>query len=354
MHLIFRFLLLFSMTCGAHADDAHQRTDRGDHALNLTGRIHLNVNTNDYKASREFYRALGFAQAIGPFPVTNTLEMAHSMGMAEPYRMYAEIIYLGEDVIDPTRLHEPTGRMIDLIQWYEPQNTAPAYGAMNRLGCARVALGTDDLAADLEKMAAMGFAPIGPIADSASGQRFAVLRDPSGTFVELRQNRSRGHAKTNGSYVTHIDHLAINVSDLDRSIGFYQRLGFMGDAVTERTSSAQEALARGFEEPFVVKEFMLTHSADGSRVLLSQWLSPFDSTPPHPLPINHAGIQRVNYASTDIEGDVAVLAEAGVAFVSPIVRCCDGDRSTMGIAVFEDPDGIFFQLLGTVEPLARD
>ena len=134
MHLIFRFLLLFSMTCGAHADDAHQRTDRGDHALNLTGRIHLNVNTNDYKASRAFYRALGFAQAIGPFPETNTLEMAHSMGMAEPYRMYAEIIYLGEDVIDPTRLHEPTGRMIDLIQWYEPQNTAPAYGAMNRLG----------------------------------------------------------------------------------------------------------------------------------------------------------------------------------------------------------------------------
>ncbi len=44
------------------------------------------------------------------------------MGMAEPYRMYAEIIYLGEDVIDTTGLHEPTGRMIDLIQWYEPQN----------------------------------------------------------------------------------------------------------------------------------------------------------------------------------------------------------------------------------------
>ena len=321
---------------------------------NIIGRIHFNINTNDYDASRTFYRALGFAQAIGPFPETNTLEMAHSMGMAEPYRMYAEIIYLGEDVIDPMRLHEPTGRMIDLIQWFEPQNTVPAYGAMNRLGFARVALGTDDLAADLDRMAAADFAPIGPIADSASGERFAVLRDPSGTFVELRQNRSGGHTKTNGSYVTHIDHLAINVSDLERSIGFYQRLGFMGDAVTERTSSAQEALARGFEETFVVKEFMLTHSVDGSRVLLSQWLSPFDSTPPHPLPINHAGIQRVNYASADIEGDVAALAEAGVAFVSPIVRCCDGDRSTMGIAVFEDPDGIFFQLLGTVEPLAKD
>ena len=49
---------------------------------NIIGRIHLNVNTNDYEASRTFYRALGFAQTIGPFPETNTLEMAHSMGMA--------------------------------------------------------------------------------------------------------------------------------------------------------------------------------------------------------------------------------------------------------------------------------
>ena len=51
---------------------------------------------------------------------------------------------------------------------------------------------------------------------------------------------------------------------------------------------------------------------------------------------------------------MAKLAAAGVPFVSPIVRCCDGDRSTMGIAVFEDPDGIFLQLLGTVEPLIAD
>ena len=62
----------------------------------------------------------------------------------------------------------------------------------------------------------------------------------------------------------------------------------------------------------------------------------------------------MNYASSDIEEDVAKLAAAGVPFVSPIVRCCDGDRSTMAIAVFEDPDGIFLQLLGTVQPLISD
>jgi predicted lactoylglutathione lyase len=62
---------------------------RDTQALSVTGRIHLNINTNQYQASRAFYRELGFARAIEPFPETNTLEMAHSMGMEKPYRMHA-------------------------------------------------------------------------------------------------------------------------------------------------------------------------------------------------------------------------------------------------------------------------
>ena len=323
-------------------------------ALSLRGRIHFNINTNNYAASRDFYRQLGFARAIGPFPETNTLEMAQSMGMSSPYRMYAEIIYLGESEIDPGLLHEPTGRMVDLIQWFDPENLEPAYAALNALGFAKVVLGTDDLNADLARMALLGFESVGPVAASAMGPRFAVLKDPAGTFVELRQNATRSHVFTNGSYVTHIDHLNINVSELERSLPFYQRLGFESADIVERESSIDEALARGFVAPFAVREVMLTHEGDGSKILLSQWISPKDATPPHPLPINHLGIQRVNYASADIEADILRLRRAGVRFVSPMVRCCDGDRSTMGIAVFEDPDGIFFQLLGQVTPLTSE
>ena len=344
----FAALTLFCLMLPEHSLQA------SDKVLSLQGRIHFNINTNTYEASRAFYRQLGFARAIGPFPETNTLEMAQSMGMASPYRMYAEIIYLGESEIDPSRLHEPTGRMIDLIQWFDPPNLAPAYPALNALGFVKVVLGTDDLNADLTRMAASGYQTIGPVGVGDAGLRFAVLKDPSGTFVELRQNRTRAHALTNGSYVTHIDHLNINVTELERSLSLYQLMGFVGAPIVERTSTVEEARARGFTAPFEVREAMLTHAIDGSGLLLSQWISPSDDTPPHPLPINHAGIQRMNYASADIEADVALLQRAGVQFVSPIVRCCDGDRSTMGIAVFEDPDGIFFQLLGQVEPLTWD
>ena len=248
--------------------------------LALQGRIHLNINTNTYEASRAFYRELGFAKAIGPFPETNTLEMAHSMGMTEPYRMYAEIIYLGDSEIDPMRLHEPTGRMIDLIQWFEPENLQPAYAALNALGFVKVVLGTDDISADLARMARVGYEPIGPVGTNPEGARFAVLKDPAGTFVELRQNSASAHALTNGSYVTHIDHLNINVSELQRSVPFYERLGFESASISERVSDQQESLARGFSAPFRVREAMLTHKADGSRILLSQWITPADSSPP--------------------------------------------------------------------------
>ena len=338
-----------------HADGL-QDENRGsitstDPSLHLTGRIHFNINTNDYERTRSFYHLLGFVNAIGPFPETNTLEMAHSMGMDAPYRMFAEIIYLGAPDIDPMQLHVPTGRMIDLIHWREPANTQPAYAGVNALGIAKVVLGSSDLERDLGRLAAAGHFPVSAAVDLEGRYAFALLQDPAGTLVELREMPGQDAIETNGSFVTHIDHLAINVSDLARSLTFYQMLGFRADEVITRTSELDEALALGLPEPFTVREAMLEHSGDGSRILLSEWLTPRDLAPPHTAPINHPGMQRINYASTNIDRDVATLRAMNVPFLSPTVRCCDGDRSTMGIAVFEDPDGTYLQMLGTVEPL---
>lgn len=321
--------------------------------LSLTGRIHFNINTNDYAKTRAFYQRLGFVNAIGPFPETNTLAMAHSMGMDAPYRMYAEIIYLGPNDINPTRLHQPTGRMIDLIHWREPENVSPAYSAVNRLGIAKVVLASTNLARDLARMAEAGYEPIGMPAETANGEPFAVLRDPAGTFVEIRERlaSSDSTAEPLGeTRIAAIDHLMINVSDLKRSLGFYKSLGFEADATVNRTSSVAEANAYGLASPFRVREALLRHRGDGSRLHLTQWLTPSDLTPPHGLPINNPGIHRINYASADIDADVALLKKRGVPLVSPVVRCCDGEQSTMGIAVFKDPDGIFLQMLGAVAP----
>jgi catechol 2,3-dioxygenase-like lactoylglutathione lyase family enzyme len=316
----------------------------------ITGRIHFNINTNDYARTREFYRVLGFAHSIGGFPETNTLIMAQSLGMSAPYRMHAELFYLGPPDIDPATLTEPTGRMIDLIQWKEPANTAPAYSAVNRLGFARAVLSTSDLDADMAALGAFGTQFLGPPATRADGSRFAIARDPAGTFVELREEPGARPVLTNGSHVTAVHSIALNVSNFARSRAFYRRLGFTKREKLPVTESIEVARAMGLEAPFRRRGELLRHERDGSAIELIEWLKPRDSAPPYPAPINHPGIHRINYASTDLAADVARLKALGVRFLSPIAPCCTGDASRMGIIIMEDPDGAFVELLGAITP----
>jgi len=90
------------------------------------------------------------------------------------------------------------------------------------------------------------------------------------------------------------------------------------------------------------------HPADGSAIELVQWLQPSDPEGPYTLPINHIGVHRMNWATTDIEADVATLKARGVKFLTEIAPCCTGDTSTFGIVVFADPDGVYNQLMGNL------
>jgi catechol 2,3-dioxygenase-like lactoylglutathione lyase family enzyme len=326
-------------------------TQRAKVDLGIAGRIHFNVNTNAYAWTREFYRRLGFAHAIGPFPETNTIIMSNSVGMRQPYRMYAELIYLGAADVDAANLQIPTGRFIDIIEWMEPRNRQRAYPYINNLGITRVALSTTDLDADMASLRAIGVQFLSAPATRADGTRFVIARDPAGTFVELRQEPGVTSTLINGSHVQAIHHLTINVSDFERSREFYRMLGFTSGTALPETESVEVARAMGLDAPYRVRAGMLRHEGDGSLIELVEWLEPRDLDPPHAPPINHPGIHRINYASRDLVGDVARLKAQGVRFLSPIAPCCEGDQSRVGIAVFSDPDGSFLQLLGSIKPV---
>ncbi|MEQ8691958.1 MAG: hypothetical protein RIC89_14125, partial [Pseudomonadales bacterium] len=76
-----------------------------------------------------------------------------------------------------------------------------------------------------------------------------------------------------------------------------------------------------------------------------EWLSPRDTRPPYPIPVNHLGIHRTAFSTTDIEADVAALKAQGVTFVSEITPCCDGPDSWGSIVAFYDPDGTIVELV---------
>ena len=146
--------------------------------MTVTGLVHVNVNCGDFERSLRFYELLGFRQAID-VPPTNTAEVAAAVGMP-PYRVNGALLVL----------RTSTGSlMLDLLEWQEPRDMTPPYPHLYHLGIARIALATDDLDADMARLAAAGVEFLSePATVELAGQpptRFVCFRDPDGTFLEL-------------------------------------------------------------------------------------------------------------------------------------------------------------------------
>lgn len=144
----------------------------------ITGLVHVNINCSDYDRSREFYAALGFRE-VWRVPETNTPEVAAAVGMP-PYRVRGALLAL--EGADPPVI-------IDLLEWLEPHDTAPPYPHLYHYGIARIALATDDMEGDVERLEAAGARFLSEPAQmppgSGSNARFVCFEDPDGTVLEL-------------------------------------------------------------------------------------------------------------------------------------------------------------------------
>ena len=350
--------LLFMTSGVAHSACSADDLPTADQ-LHITGLIHFNINVRDFPRSREFYRAAGFIDQIGPFPETNTLAVSNGVGIDKLYRMHAELIHLGKIPDGPIDLTVPTGRMIDIIDWKDPERLDPPYAAINHMGMSYFSLKTQDIEDQLNRLTQAGATMLaGPVADS-SGDLVAMVRDPDGTFVKFRQPSKGIPSVAKES----IDYLNINVSDLDCSRQFYKMLGLetqeansstglTGQSQSDMTMAVKDPLGEllGLGSTVVRRTENMYHRVDGAQIKLNQWIKPAAIGVPYPAPLTHLGIQRINWASSDVDADVALLKRHGIKFLSPITPCCEGEASTFGFTIFEDPDGIYNQIMGTIKP----
>lgn len=148
--------------------------------MSITGLVHVNVNCSDFDRSLEFYRLLGFEKAID-VPAQNTKEVAAAVGMP-PYRVKGALLML-RNARSPLT--------IDLLEWQEPTDPSPPYPHLYHLGIARIALASDDLDADMQRLKDHGVEFLSePATVSIPGQpdtRFVCFKDPDGTVLELVQ-----------------------------------------------------------------------------------------------------------------------------------------------------------------------
>ena len=145
--------------------------------------------------------------------------------------------------------------------------------------------------------------------------------------------------------VTGLVHVNINCSDFDRSLKFYELLGFRRAIDVPAQNTAEVAAAVGMP-PYTVKGALLILQKAKAPLMIDllQWQDPSDSSPPY-AHLYHLGIARIALATDDLDSEVAFLKSHGVEFLSqPATVRIEGQPATRFVC-FKDPDGTILELV---------
>ena len=322
---------------------------QSDEDIGLMARVHFATHTPDFDRAWAFYQMLGYSTGRSGFPLTNTHVLAQALGM---FDLCQYELVKGAVIDIPGSINTVN---IDLLQFKTPFNDDPPYGLPNHLGMAYAAMLTTDLDADYALLSGNGVEFLSP-PYGETGARFAFFRDVDGVLYKLMEDPAHARPAAPDATTAHViamPYIGINVSNLDTSLAFYERLGYTSvTPIPRRTSSLAEARAYGLDAPFeYVGANIALERGDRHQLRLLQWITPFDPEPPYPAPINHIGIHRIAVVVADMERAVAILKRAGVAFLSEIAPCCTGtDADEMAIVHAINPDGVFVELVGPITP----
>lgn len=145
-------------------------------------------------------------------------------------------------------------------------------------------------------------------------------------------------------------HINVNVSELEVSIAFYEKLGFsllmpaipylgLGMDSPATPLLAEEGQALGLDA-LTTGRACIMQLGDGYPKLDLTEFSTHD--PRRPLSNSDIGIVRLCLASADLEKDYADLSDSGVRFISSPTSCRGG---LARIAVCVDPDETLIELI---------
>jgi catechol 2,3-dioxygenase-like lactoylglutathione lyase family enzyme len=141
-------------------------------------------------------------------------------------------------------------------------------------------------------------------------------------------------------------HVNICVREMERSISFYERLGFTKVAdfmLGGGTPGIGEAL--GLPVSKLRGVFMrLGESKDAPVLDLVQFIDPPAQGSPYAT-LNNLGICRIAFIVDEIEKFHQTLLAQGVELVAPLQRYAGPRGTTIGIMCFKDPDGTVLEVM---------
>jgi catechol 2,3-dioxygenase-like lactoylglutathione lyase family enzyme len=145
-------------------------------------------------------------------------------------------------------------------------------------------------------------------------------------------------------HVSGILHVNINCSNYERSLRFYEMLGFKTLWEVPETNSPEVAAAVGMP-PYHVRGslLILDKGINSTMIDLLEWKYPRDNEAPYPY-LYHLGIARIALATKDLDADMAVLKAHGVELISD-PACVEVQGFVSRFVCFKDPDGTVLELV---------
>jgi len=145
--------------------------------------------------------------------------------------------------------------------------------------------------------------------------------------------------------ITGMMHVNINCSDYERSLRFYEGLGFKVMWEVPERNTPEVAAAVGMP-PYQVRGALLRleGSVTAPLIDLLEWKEPRDSSPPYSH-LYHLGIARICLVTSNLDADVAALKTRGVEFLSEPVLLLPPDAPPSRFVCFKDPDGTVLELV---------
>lgn len=302
--------------------------------LGLLRQGYFGLNTSDMERQRALYKTLGFIGEIYPAGPETSTTFARSLGFLDDYLIHVSL----HSLQDP-----PTPPFVDTVQFRgDSFREEPPYARLNHVGMAYATYSTTDLDGDYDYLRDQGVEFVSPPAEAPNGERFVFMQDQDGIFLKFIETRDGGQPSP-GPDLVRLVNTNMNVTDLERSREFYRLLGFTEAVPASQSGSGAFAAAHGFDEPieFEGVDISLGEGTDGATLQLRQWQRPFDPTPPYSPPVNHLGIDRINFYVKDLQATIDTMNALGFQQLGPI-----GGSTEIGIVFFFDPDGIKVQFAG--------
>jgi catechol 2,3-dioxygenase-like lactoylglutathione lyase family enzyme len=283
--------------------------------------LHTNLNTVNVSAAAAFYAEL--------------LELRPGMKTARTAADGRALGVAGTPVTECWFLYDHRGPRtapaVEVLEWETPATVGAHPAEPHHIGISSLGYTVPSLGRARGQAAQHG-RPWTDLADwpvRGRSANAARTTDLDGVLIELTERPAEPPA---------FSHLRINVTDLDASVAWYERLGFKAEA----TKSAVEA-----DRALLSYASMVTDGDPSFSLELTQWEDP-KGTGLAASPAYHRGLYRIALGVDDVNAAHEELTvTTGEPLAAPEFVELPGTRlGGVTVLFLRDPDGVVVELVG--------